>query len=360
MTSANNTNNRKKSIFALLAVIAVIILGIYFWKVLPNNGINDGFISGNGRLEATEIDISTKLSGRINDILVNEGDFVLSGQILAHMQIQVLEAQHAEATAQYQQTINAEESAKAQIKLKESDVMAAKAVVAQRESEQDAAHRRLARSEILAKSKSLSEQQLDDDRANEKSTVAAVMAAKAQVTSAEAGVDAAKAQAIGAASSVKAAQATIDRVQADIIDSQLTAPRDGRVQYRIAQPGEVLGAGGKVLNMVDLSDVYMTFFLPEVAVGKVAIGGEVRIILDAAPNYVIPAKISFVASTAQFTPKTVETASERQKLMFRVKAQIDKDLLQKHLELVKTGLPGIAWVRLDPNAQWPANLTVNV
>jgi HlyD family secretion protein len=115
-----------------------------------------------------------------------------------------------------------------------------------------------------------------------------------------------------------------------------------------------------VLNLVDLSDVYMTFFLPETAAGRVAIGSEARIILDAAPQYVIPAKVSFVASTAQFTPKTVETASERQKLMFRVRAQIDRDLLLRYQEQVKTGLPGVAWLKLDPNAQWPAKLTVKV
>lgn len=157
-----------------------------------------------------------------------------------------------------------------------------------------------------------------------------------------------------------AAEATIARIDADLADSVLKAPRDGRVQYRVAQPGEVLGAGGKVLNLIDLSEVYMTFFLPETVAGRVAIGSEVRILLDAAPGYVIPAKISFVASTAQFTPKTVETASERQKLMFRVKAQIDPDLLQKHQQRVKTGLPGVAWVKLDPQAAWPAELAVNV
>jgi HlyD family secretion protein len=132
------------------------------------------------------------------------------------------------------------------------------------------------------------------------------------------------------------------------------------VQYRVAQPGEVLGAGGKVLNMVDLSDVYMTFFLPEQAAGRVALGQDVHIILDAAPQWVIPAKVTFVSATAQFTPKTVETQSERQKLMFRVKAQIDRDLLQKHLKYVKTGLPGVAWVKLDANEEWPANLQIKV
>lgn len=116
----------------------------------------------------------------------------------------------------------------------------------------------------------------------------------------------------------------------------------------------------KVLNLVDLSDVYMTFFLAENVAGKIPMDSDVRIILDAASQYVIPAKVSYVASTAQFTPKTVETASERQKLMFRVKAQISHELLLKHLKLVKTGLPGMAWLKLDPKAEWPKELEIKV
>lgn len=110
--------------------------------------------------------------------------------------------------------------------------------------------------------------------------------------------------------------------------------------------------------MVDLSDVYMTFFLPTAVVGRVALGTEVRLVLDAAPQYVIPARVSFVADVAQFTPKTVETASERQKLMFRVRAQIPPDLLRKYITQVKTGLPGVAYIRLNPKVEWPAHLQV--
>jgi HlyD family secretion protein len=73
---------------------------------------------------------------------------------------------------------------------------------------------------------------------------------------------------------------------------------------------------------------------------------------------VVPAKVSFVASTAQFTPKTVETASERQKLMFRVRAQVDPELLRRHRDQVKTGLPGVAWIKLDPQTPWPEHLTL--
>jgi HlyD family secretion protein len=159
---------------------------------------------------------------------------------------------------------------------------------------------------------------------------------------------------------VDAAQAAIEAIDTEIDDATLRSPRDGRVQYRVAEPGEVLGSGGRVLNLVDLGDVYMTFFLPTAQAGRVAIGTEVRLILDAAPQYVIPAKATFVADVAQFTPKTVETEEERQKLMFRVKAQIEPELLRKYVQQVKTGLPGTAYIKLDPNAEWPAALQGNL
>ncbi len=353
--------NPKIKKFAPLVIIAALAAaGFYAWQAMNSNSHPEGFASGNGRIEAIEIDVATKLAGRVDDILVNEGDFVQAGQPLAKMQVQVLDAQRDEARAQHQQALNSVVAAQAQVALRESDKRATQALVTQRESELDAAQRRLARSETLSAEGASSIQELDDDRARVRSAQAAVEAAKAQVTAAQAAIDAAKAQVIGTNSTVAAAQATIARIEADITDSQLIAPRDGRVQYRVAQPGEVLAGGGKVLNLVDLSDVYMTFFLPEAAAGKLAMGAEARIILDAAPQYVIPATISFVASTAQFTPKTVETESERQKLMFRVKAQIDRELLQKHLKQVKTGLPGVAWVKVDNQAQWPAELAVKV
>lgn len=350
----------KNKLIPIVLVAAVAAAGYYGWTRMKTAGPAAGFVSGNGRIEATEVDVATKLAGRVDDILVAEGDFVAAGQPLAKMQVQVLEAQRDEAVAQHQQVVNAVASAEAQVAVRVSDKRAAQALVAQRESELDAAERRLARSETLSREGASSGQELDDDRARVRSVRAAVAAAQAQVAAAQAAIDAAKAQRVGAGSAVTAAQATIARVQADIADSQLRSPRAGRVQYRIAQPGEVLGGGGKVLNLVDLSDVYMTFFLPETVAGRVALGSEAHIVLDAAPNYVIPAKVSFVASVAQFTPKTVETASERQKLMFRVKAQIDPELLRKHLQQVKTGLPGVAWLRLDPQAPWPAELAIKV
>ena len=161
---------------------------------------------------------------------------------------------------------------------------------------------------------------------------------------------------VQAEAAIKASEADVKRIAEDIKDSHLTAPLAGRIQYKVAEPGEVLESGGCVVNMVDLTDVYMTFFLPESVAGKVRIGADARILLDAIPDTPIPAKISFVANVAQFTPKTVETRIERQKLMFRIKAKIAPELLAKYIDYVKTGLPGVAWVKIDPKAEWPAFL----
>ena len=354
-------NSTLKNRLILLAVLAAVTAaGTYAWSTLRPQGPGEGFVSGNGRIEATEVDVAAKLGGRVQSILVKEGDFVTAGQPLAHMQIDTLEASHDEAKARHQQAVAAVANAEAQVAVRESDRQAALALVAQRQSELEAAQRRLARSQTLVREGASSDQEVDDDRARERSLQAAVVASRAQAEAAQAAITAARTQVASARAAVTAAQATVARIKADIDDSALVAPRSGRVQYRIAQPGEVIGGGGKVLNLVDLSDVYMTFFLPEPVAGRLALGSEVRIVLDAAPQLVIPAKVSFVASTAQFTPKTVETASERQKMMFRVKAQIAPELLQKHVQLVKTGLPGMAWLKLDANAPWPAHLAVKL
>ncbi|MBI4998694.1 MAG: HlyD family efflux transporter periplasmic adaptor subunit [Rhodocyclales bacterium] len=351
----------RKKMLALIAIIAAVgVIAYLGWTRIEPSGPGEGFISGNGRIEATEIDVATKLSGRLEQLLVREGDFVTVGQPLARMQLDTLHAQHDEAEANRQQAEHGVTAAEAQAALRESDYAAAQALIAQRAAELDATQRRLARSQTLSKEGAASMQELDDDHAKVLSAEAALNAIRAQAAAAQAAMRAAQAQIVGAQSSVKAATATQARVEADIRDSELTAPRDGRIQFCVAQTGEVLGAGGRVLNLLDLSNVYMTFFVPETAAGRIALGSEVRIVLDSSPETYIPANVSFVASQAQFTPKTVETASERAKLMFRVRAQIAPELLRRNLEQVKTGVPGVAWIKLDPNAAWPAALSAKV
>ncbi|MBB3975710.1 HlyD family secretion protein [Rhizobium azooxidifex] len=336
------------------AVLAVLVVGSYYaWTTLRGSGLPAGIASGNGRIEAVEIDISSKIAGRIAEIFVNEGDFVEAGQELARMDTAQLVARRRQAEAELARAKVGVETADSLVRQQQAQLEAASALIEQREAELNAAETRRDRSEQLRKSNTVSQQVLDDDRANYQAAVATVAAARAQQAAAEAAVSSAKAQVIDAKAAVEAADAAIESIDADLDDSVLRSPRRGRVQYRVAQPGEVLSAGGRVLNLVDLTDVSMTFFLPTEDAGRVALGSEVRLVLDAIPQYVVPAKATFVADVAQFTPKTVETQEERLKLMFRVKARIEPELLERYIKQVKTGLPGMAYVKVAPDAEWP-------
>lgn len=344
----------------VIALIAVGGLAYFAWQYFQPPKLPAGFASSNGRIEATEIDVATKIAGRIREELVDEGDLVSAGQVVAHMDTDSLRAQRREAEAKLRQAKSAVESAKSTVMQRESEKAAALAVVEQRKSELTLARKNLARGIELVKTQSIAREEVDIRAAAAASAEAALSRAQADVAAAEAAIATAKSMVFEAESSVAAAQATIERIQSDIDDSTLKAPRAGRVQYRVSQPGEVLPAGGKVLNMVDLGDVYMTFFLPTDWAGRVKIGADARVVLDAAPQFVFPAKVTFVADVAQFTPKTVETAEERQKLTFRIKAHVNRDVLQKLVRDVKTGLPGVAYVQLDPQAEWPARLQVRL
>ena len=173
---------------------------------------------------------------------------------------------------------------------------------------------------------------------------------------AKATLDGAKAKLNTANQSINAAAAVVKRTEAQIEDAILKSPVKGRVLYRLAEPAEVVALGGKVLTLINLSDIYMEIFLPAQEAARVKIGADARIVLDARPEYAAQAKVSYVSPEAQFTPKQVETRSERDKLMFRVKLQVPSEMVLPYIERIKTGVRGMGYVRLDDTVAWPAFL----
>jgi len=348
---------RQNSSWIITVLVAVVAIAGYFvWESWNGNGVPEGFAVGNGRIEAVEIDVAAKTPGRIDVILVREGDFVTAGQDLVILDTKWLMATKRQAEAGLTQAEIAVENAGTLIVQREAEKRAAEAGLAQMQARLDAAQKQFERTEQLATSSILSQSALDGDRAAALGAQAGVSASEAALAASDAAIRSAHASVISAQAAVAAAKAAIEIIDVEIQDSTLTAPRDGRVQYLIAREGEIVAPGGRVVNLVDLTDVYMTFFLPTEQAGRIGIGTEVQIFLDAAPQLAIPANVSFVADVAQFTPKTVETQVEREKLMFRIRARIDPDLLRVHVAQVKTGLPGVAWVQLDPNAPWPTDI----
>jgi HlyD family secretion protein len=313
---------------AALVAIAAAVIGGWSWWSASQRQLPPGIVWGNGRIEADEIDISTKFAGRIAAMLADEGDMVKAGQVVARMDTRDLEAALLKAEAQIRQAQKTLESTQADL--------------VQQQSRVTLAAQQLERARLLLEKGNTSREIVDQRRADYDGATAALNSTQGRIGQAEHALEAATQDAA--------------LIRINIADNTLVAPRDGRIEYRMANLGEVLGAGGKIFTMLDVANVYMDVFLPTAEAGRAVIGTEGRILLDAVPNRPIPAKVSFVAPQAQFTPKAVETRSERDKLMFRVKVRIDPDLLRAHAEKVRTGLPGVAYLRLDPATAWPAQL----
>ena len=315
-------------------VIAVVVggagAGFYWWKHSQSQ-LPPGIAWGNGRIEADEIDIDTKFAGRIAEMLADEGDMVKAGQIVARMDTQDLAVSLKKAEAQVQLAQRAIDEATANVAQQTSQVLLAK--------------QQMDRATSLAQEGYQTKEVLDQRQQ--------------QLDGANAALRAAQARVIQSQHALEASTHDVELNRVNIADNTLVAPRDGRIQYRIANIGEVLPAGGKVFAMLDISYVYMDAYLPTEAAGKLKIGADARIVLDAYPNVAIPAKVSFIATQAQFTPKAVETKSERDKLMFRIRVRIDPERLRARADAVRSGLPGVAYLRLDPAVAWPPQLQGN-
>ena len=313
-----------------LLVAAVALGGGYagwrYWQAREAEALPAGIVAGNGRAEATELDVATKRAARVAEVLVDEGDTVTAGQVLARMDLREEAAALARARAELKRAQADRDYAGAQLDLADSELTYSQ--------------QQLERSESLVKSGGVPREKLDADQHRQRSAVASRAAARIRIIETEQAIEAAAAQ--------------VRQLEIALEDGELRAPRNGRVLYRLAEPGEVLGAGGKVLTLIDLDDTWLTVFLPETVAGRLALGAEARVLLDAFPDRPLPARISFVSDRAQFTPKSVETREERERLSFRVKAQVQ--VPPQYRALAKPGLPGMAYVKLDAQAAWPPRL----
>ncbi len=313
-----------------LIVVAAISSGggAAYWWTHRAPPLPAGIFYGNGRIEADPIDIDTKFAGRILELKVDEGDMVAGGQVLAVMDTRDLAAALKKSEALVEQAQKAVNEAHANLVQQQTQVLLAR-------QEMD-------RTSALVK-QGWATKELFDQR-------------KQAFDGANAGLNAAEARVTAAGHALDAATHDVELYKVNIADNTLIAPRDGRIEYRVANTGEVLPSGGKVFTMLDIYYVYMDIYLPTLEAGRVKIGDEARIMLDAYPEHPIPAKVVFIATQAQFTPKMVETQTERDKLMFRVRVRIDPDRLRAHVASVRSGLPGVAYVRSDASAVWPERL----
>lgn len=318
-----------KSILWRILLVGIVGVGAVAawqgWKAAHKNTLPEGIVSGNGRIESIQVDVAAKYGGRIKVILAREGDLVEEGQVLARMDTAELEAQRAKFKANVAQA--------------EEDASEATASIAEKESELKLAEQQLVRSQNLYSRRVISREEYDQQVTKRETCKASLDGAKAKLRSVN--------------QSMNASVADVQRTQAQIDDATLKSPVVGRVLYRLAEPGEVVALGGKILTLINLGDIYMEIFLPAQEAARVKMGADARIVLDARPEYAAQAKVNYVSPEAQFTPKQVETRSERDKLMFRVKLQVPSELVRPYIERIKTGVRGVGYVRLDDTVAWP-------
>lgn len=318
----------RKTTFAIVATVVLAGLVVSLTSFDTQEVLPPGFVQGNGRIEAEQVEIAPTIAGRVEKVMASEGSLIAPGDTLVQMDTDELSAKFDKAMAE--------------VALARQTKAEAEAIVIQRQSEQRRAVHELDRATALLAGETISETVFEDRETAYQVAEAVLGAAIARVATAD--------------SQIAAAQAEARRITAQIDDSSLVAPMAGRVLYRLAEPGEVVPAGGAILTLLSLQNVYMEVFLPAGEAGLLPIGAEARIVLDALPDYAIPAVVTFVSPEAQFTPKQVETLSEREQLVFRVRVRIPGNLIEKRIEHVKTGLRGVAVIRVNPDTAWPEPL----
>jgi membrane fusion protein YbhG len=294
-------------------------------------------LTASGTVEATEAQLGFQATGRIVEIAVREGDRVRAGQVLARLDAAEAEARRAQAAAQ----VAAAAAAVAELErgFRQEEIGQGRAGLAAAEDRLRNAESDYRRARILYEGGAISREALDNARlardvARSQRTQAAEQLRLLQAGPSREKIAQARAQRAQAEASLRATEVAL-------LNLVIAAPSDGLVTVRHRQPGEIVPAGSPVLTLIDPADRWVRIYVKEDRVGAVRLGSRAAITSDTYPGKTYPGEVAFIASEAEFTPKNVQTAEERVKLVYAVKVRITGD---PGYEL-KPGLP--ADVRLE-------------
>ena len=345
----------------LLAVLLAAAAGGGWWlyQQQESTALPDFVFHSNGRLELNRLDVASLYPGRVERVLVAEGDAVKANEVLVELSSAQSSGQLAAAQAATLRAAELVQRARAGVTQAQQAIARADAEIAAYRQQQKVAKLELdnakqMRREDLVSASELAKRQADFERATASVKVAQAARAEAQAAVAQGQAAVAEAEA-----GVKQAQAQADTAASADADMAIRSPLTARVEYRLVEPGTVIGAGSRVISLLDPADVSMNVFLPNATVGGLRVGDEARLVLDGI-DAVFPAQVSFIASEAQFTPKAVETADEREKLVFRVKLKVPAEVAQRYDRLLKGGMTGDGYVRRDSTQAWPLALEVRL
>lgn len=316
-------------------IVPVVVLlglgGFALWRfVLAPGGETDRLVAS-GTVEATDAQLGFQAPGRIARLAPREGDRVAAGDELARLEVSELDARRSQASAQV-------EAMQAQLGellagSRREEVAQGRAALAAADARVADAERDAERAQTLLTGRAVAREVLDKatlalDLARRQRDQAAEQLALLEQGPRPERIAAARAQ-LGAAS---AAVATLD---ATLANSILVAPFAGVVTLRHREPGEIVGAGAAVLTLMNPDDRWVRIYVPENRLGRVAIGQPAAITSDTYPGKRYTGEVAFIASSAEFTPKNVQTTEERVKLVYAVKVRITGDPGEE----LKPGLP---------------------
>lgn len=322
----------KKSLRITLIVIVAIVLAAvaFFFNRYLLDKEPQGLISSNARLQMQRLDVAGLYAGKVEEIHVQEGDYVKKGQVLVSLE-----------SDQYNNKLK---GAEAQKQSAQSAVRQAQSQVAAEQEQLNIAQLELKDARALHKDNLVSNSELQHRRMAVAARTAAVQAAKAAEERAKAAVE--------------QAQAQTDAISSSSNSLDIAAPVDGVIQYRYAQLGNVIAAGHPVVSMLNPTDTKITIYLSTKYVSSVHLGDEGRLKLDGTDS-VWPVKVSFIADDSQFTPKYVETAEERQKMTYRVELTVPSDIAKKYTGHLKSGMTAQVWLK-EKDKQWPETLSIKL
>ena len=352
-----NTAMKKVVLIAVIAALAAG--GFWYYRQHHNGELPEWIAQSNGRLELNRIDVASLYPGRVKAMPAEEGAEVKAGDVLAELSSETSgsrleEAQAAEA--RQQEAVSRARAAEAQMK---QTVARAQANVAASRQQQRVARMELDNARKLFADQLVSQSEVTKRQADYERAAAAVKAAEAARDEAQATVAQSAAAQAEAKAAVAQAKAAVKSASSANDDMNIRAPISGRVEYKIAEVGNVVASGSKVVSLLDPNDVSMNIFLPTGSISRLKVNDDARIRLDGI-DAVFPAKIQFIATDAQFTPKAVETIDERAKLMFKVKLRIPRETAVKYNRLLKGGMTGNGFVKTDGKAAWPSELAVKL
>ena len=361
-----------KKLILPIIIAALGVGGFYAYQRAQQNTLPEHIVASNGRLELERVDVASLYAGRVKAVLVDEGSEVKTGDVLAELSSDTAasrleEAQAGELAAQetVQRAQAGVKQAQAAVKQAQEAAARADAHIAAQVQQQKVAQMELSNASQLQSNDLVSSAETQRRRSQRDGAVAGVAAARAAKAEALAAVGQAQAALLQAQAQVAEAQAGVSARQAQVKlaqsandDMKIVSPKTGRVEYTIAEVGNVIGAGSKVVSLLDPRDGSMNIFLPNAQVSSLKVGDEARIVLDGI-DAVFPANISFIATDAQFTPKNVETANERAKLMFKVKLKVPSETALKYNRLLKGGMTGNGYVRVG-QGDWSVDLAVKL